>query len=236
MKVKKETNIDKNKKIIQFSTGRSGSTLVWQVLKEIFPNTIKAHEEQLEGLLDVKYDNTPIDWGNCRHPMVATQRDPRDVLVSRVRTRWYDGDPEKMRRELTTEILKREIGPLKTKEEVLRILTTEYQGPLLILNYERFYNDYEYIFDELEKFLDITIPNQLREHLAHQTSREKNLEIQNTFKSFTQVDKSTNIHGNHIVFPEPGSYKHYLDEQRQQWLTASLRGELYFWERYYETR
>ena len=52
----------------------------------------------------------------------------------------------------------------------------EYTGPILVLQYEQFWNDYDYIFEKFEEFFDITI------------SEETKTEIKNTIKQERHQD------------------------------------------------
>ena len=63
------------KKIIQFGLIRSGSTLIYNILIEIFPEN-----------LILKTHNFPSKW-QCiqRIPIVCTYRDPLDIICSSIK-------------------------------------------------------------------------------------------------------------------------------------------------------
>lgn len=58
--------------IYQFSPGRTGSTLIYNILKDVFPKIIKKHNiHNIHNIKDIL--------------IVSTIRDPRDIINSRLR-------------------------------------------------------------------------------------------------------------------------------------------------------
>jgi|ETNvirnome_6_100_1030635.scaffolds.fasta_scaffold04441_6 hypothetical protein len=216
-------------RIIQFSTGRSGSTMVWQVLKELFPNrVIKCHEKELSDI----YEECR---GNLKCPVVATQRDPRDVLISIIKIRHFINDVERIKTDLDRSVLLQYIGELKYKEALLRHYTSPHvPNPLLLLRYEDFYNDYDHLFDTLETFFAIKIDLPTRRRLEESTSIRANMDRQKKFNTFAEVDPESNIHGDHITFPDPGSHRLVLSENDCLWLEQQLVNEISYWDEYWK--
>lgn len=117
--------------IIQFSPGRSGSTLIWNILKEFYPNVLKVH--------NLRYSP------NAK--FISTIRDPRDILKSRLLI--YE-------KPITHENIDIEIN-LMIKHGLQDLLIIKGKTNVLVLKYENFWNNYDYIFDHLEQFLNINI-------------------------------------------------------------------------------
>lgn len=96
--------------------------------------------------------------------------------------------------------------------EHLEKVKAEYKGPMLILQYEQFWNDYDYIFSEFEKFFDIIISEETKTEIKNTTSRDSNRVAQEKLKGFRQMS-STQIHGGHIFLAEPGYSNKVLGEK-----------------------
>ncbi len=106
---------------------------------------------------------------------------------------------------------------LTSLEEVKK----EYAGPILVLQYERFWDDYEYIFSELEKFFDITISEEIKTEIKNTTSRKANIIAQEQLKGFNQIN-SDHIHGGHIFLAEPEWSTKVLGEKNLARIQALL--------------
>ena len=88
----------------------------------------------------------------------------------------------------------------------------EYAGPVLVMQYEQFWNDYDYVFTEFENFFDITISEETKTEIKNTTRRDSNIVAQEKLKGFDQVN-STQIHGGHIFLAEPGWSSKVLGEK-----------------------
>jgi hypothetical protein len=96
--------------------------------------------------------------------------------------------------------------------EHLEKVKAEYKGPMLILQYEQFWNNYDYIFSEFEKFFDIIISEETKTEIKNTTSRDSNRVAQEKLRGFRQMN-STQIHGGHIFLAEPGYSNKVLGEK-----------------------
>ena len=163
-------------KIIQFSPIRSGSTLVFNLLKEIYPNSItwKCHNASLE---------------MCkRYKMVVTYRNPLDCLTSSLIR--YNLKPTEKNIQLQIEELKK-FG--------LDDLMSIYDCPeILKLKYEFFFNDFDYVFNELERYFGQQIPKTQRTELKEKYHINQILSKINQYKDFSEYDRENQFHGNHI--------------------------------------
>ena len=184
--------IGRRKKIIQFGMIRSGSTLIYNILKELFPHykIIKTHRYQ-ENWKDTFF----------KIPIVCTYRDPLDIICSSIKR--YDQLP-------SNEVIENHIDILKAYgfKDFIN-LDKKYKNKLN-LKYENFYNNFNYIFDELEEFLNIQIANNLRLEIENKLSVKKVKEKIKKFKAFNEYDKDTRLHGKHIS-DNDGMIKSHLD-------------------------
>ncbi len=89
----------------------------------------------------------------------------------------------------------------------------EYEGPMLVLQYEQFVNDYDYIFSNFEEFFDIEISEETKTEIKNTTNKSANTAIQEKLKGVDEHDTKTHIHGGHIFLAEPGYSQKVLGEK-----------------------
>ena len=162
--------------LVQFSPPRSGSTLVYNIMREIYPakkifkvHTLRAMCHEL--------------------PVVVTYRHPLDCIASSI---------IRYKREQTQEELERQIG-IFDEQGFKDLITIKDKPNFLMLKYEEYVDDYNYIYDHFEKFFNITINAKKRESITSKyniNSVEKL--ISSGGDSFSDFDKKTKLHGNHI--------------------------------------
>ena len=159
--------------IAQFSPPRSGSTLVYNLLREIFPKKkiFKVHTLRI-----MCYELNVV--GTYRHPL--------DCIASSIIR--YNKKP-------TEEEIQRQIKIFN--QPLHNLLTSKKMSNVLLLKYERFLNDFEYIFDNFEKFFEIKITEDQRKNLTDEYKIE-NVEKKLSGGGFAEMDKKTQLHGNHI--------------------------------------
>jgi hypothetical protein len=159
--------------IAQFSPPRSGSTLVYNLLREIFPRKkiFKVHT-----LRNMCYELNVV--GTYRHPL--------DCIASSIIR--YDKKP-------TDEEIQRQIKIFN--QPLHNLLTAKKMDNILLLRYERFLNDFDYIFDNIEKFFNIRISEEMKLKLTSEYKIE-NVEKKLSGGGFSDMDKKTQLHGNHI--------------------------------------
>jgi len=163
------------KKIIQFSPPRTGSTLVFNVLREIFPGRRidKSHN------YETKFE---------KYPVVVTYRHPLDAIASSIQR--YGRTP-------TDEEIEKQIKEFEDNS-LWDILSIRHQSNVLMLKYEEFYKDYDYIFDALEKFFGLTISADKRREITNRYNIEAVDEQVRDYGDFQTYDKVTQLHGRHI--------------------------------------
>ena len=94
----------------------------------------------------------------------------------------------------------------------LQRVKAEYKGPILTLQYEQFWNDYDYIFNQFEAFFNITISEETKLQIKSATSRDNNITNQTKMQGFKRKDQN-HIHGGHIFLSEPGYSNKILGEK-----------------------
>ena len=181
---------------------RSGSTLIYNILKELFPDykINKTHN----------YSNNWKDsfW---RIPIVCTYRDPLDIICSSI----------KRNDQLATrEVIEEHIKELKQYGFDDFIKLEENYKNKLNLKYENFYNNFNYIFKELEEFFKIQIPSKLRVEIESKLSIQGVKEKIKKFQTFKEYDEDTQWHGKHISDNEgmTKSYINFFNEEEINYL------------------
>ena len=205
--------------VLQYSPGRSGSTMLYHVLQHLGTNVQKTHEcLQTEA------------------KVVVTYRHPCDVFCSFYRiSRDLDGDEDlklAMQRwwnpllHLTTTRGIRYVG--KGYARLQKYLDSNMK--MCFLRYERFKDDYEYLFDSLEPFLDISIPRERRDQVREATSFEKNKSAAAAYSSFKEFDADTLLHGKHLGSGAIDQWRSVCPSWMQSLLETRLQNEISLYE------
>lgn len=163
------------RKIIQFSPQRSGSTLVFNILQDLFPTKYvkKQHNYDLE---------------DKNFPTVITYRHPYDCIASLIL---------KDQVSPTDQIIEDKIM-LFRKDGWNDFLNQFESSKILFLRYENFYNDIDFILSSIEGYFKIHISENKKVKLRNKykiSSVKKEIE---KFKSFSEFDPQSHFHGNHI--------------------------------------
>ena len=199
MKIHEEGTPD----IIQFGPYRSGSTFMYQYLKLLFPDkkVLKCHN----------YREEPV-------PVVMTIRDFRDSVISYWRV------------DLGSEII---IGEDFMTKEDIDYYSEEYvefdeildkyllsHDEVLVLRYEDFNNDFEYLHDQMSEFFGIYINDYDRTRIDSQCSKDHNRKEQEKYQGFAEYSEETGLHGDHIFTGEsifdqvvPNDLKGYFNDK-----------------------
>lgn len=161
--------------IIQFSPIRSGSTLVYNLLREVFPRKkiIKCHNYSQE---------------YSKHLTVVTYRNPLDCIASSIQR--YGLAP-------TDEVIEEQNLEL-TRNGIWEVMEIKNNSNVLMLRYEDFVNDFEIIYDELERFLKTEISLEMRNKLNKKYNIEEINKFISRFESFSEYNPITHWHGKHI--------------------------------------
>lgn len=163
------------KYVIQFSPVRTGSTLIYNLLREILP-----------GKTVVKVHTYSSHYRNVA--LVATYRHPLDCIASLIQVAGKKPDDD--------EVLK--AADTYDKNGGNDILILKKHPHHLIFRYEIFVDDLTSVYDSIERYFDVIIKPNLREQLSHKYSIDEASKIAAKQESFTAWDPATKLHGNHI--------------------------------------
>ena len=213
--------------IVQYGIERTGTTLIWQILKDLFDNSIKKTHDYIR----LKEEDRAV----------VTYRDFRDVVVSLWRAQSNNKGniviPKKdlyMRKNLGKHQLKSLDKPVLDLilTYVLSGITTlnkyksDYADKVLFLKYEKFYTNYEYIYDNLESFFKIKIPYDKRTELSKRHNFMVNKNIADKMAHFGEYEPESGIHGDHMHKGLPGTYKEFLSKELEEYLSQRLKDHL----------
>ncbi len=189
--------------LYQFSPVRSGSTLVYNILKDVFKGKYSV----------AKVHNAPQTSKN----IVSTIRDPRDSLRSYLLLQTTPITVESI--QTKTKSLCKGLNDLKK---------IQHKPNVLVLRYELFWDNYEYIFDSLEQFFSIKISPQLRTKIKEKYSINSMHKIADKYPSFSKWDKITHIHGKHIsdTKGQPEMWKRDIPKEYHDYINALFKDYL----------
>lgn len=198
---------------------RSGSTFLLNVFREIFGKESVVTNHRL---------------ATVRNPNVIIYRDIRDSVLSLARVH------SKMKSKELLPVPLEAIQTEKGIDEILNFYNIKYllsssdecisqlkRSNVLILRYEDFYGNYEYLFDKIENYFKIKIETKQRDKIIQSTNIDHFKKIQEDMPDFTTFDKLTMIHGNHIYKGEIGGWSSFItDSKIQGYYTRKLHKQL----------
>ncbi len=186
-----------NTPIIQCSPPRTGSTLLWNILRIGYPRkrVLKTH-----GLNDLPRPMIRFP------PIVMSVRNPLDMISSSILRYRTAPSRENVCKQIK-EIDERGIwDTLKYKDE----------ANVLILKYEEFSNDFDHAFSRIEAFLRATIRDDRKETIRRTFSLAAVEKKSLALGSFQKFDVEDQIHGNHISeFRGARNYYHQVLEEAE---------------------
>jgi hypothetical protein len=123
-----------------------------------------------------------------RSPIVCSIRHPLDAIASSIQR--FDEKP-------TPEVFRHHLQMFESQGmwDVLRLRNSR---GALILKYERFAHDYEYLLDSLADFFSINIPVETRRAFAREYSIATLKKRSEEIGTFSGYDSASKVHGKHI--------------------------------------
>ena len=177
--------------IVMCGIPRSGTTLVWQILQEVFSD-------------HVIYKTHPGAWEPDDSAVVGTIRSPYDVAASLYRVRLSRGGQDAGNEDDLNTILNR-VGMYFNCMEDIR------DGHCVIRKYEDFYENNEPIYDAILKMFGIWVAAPERARINDKFSLSANKERASKLANFNEVG-DYGIHGDHIGGVVPKSWYRILPD------------------------
>ncbi len=164
-------------KICLFTPRRTGSTLVYNVLRFLFEKGDR--EKIVKKTHSLKKDKRNVAY-------VFTMRNPVDACFSFYRAKGKE----------TQKIAPLIHDQMQCWETLGKLI--EKKRKTVLLKYEEFVNDIDFLFAQLEKEFSIKIDEKDKALLRNALSKENVLKNIAQFNDFKQLDKKHHFHGNHI--------------------------------------
>jgi hypothetical protein len=183
--------------IVTCGIPRSGSTLVWQIMREALPRTRVLHVH-------------PGSWQfKSKLRMIGSMRNPYDVVASLYRVRLSRGG-ENIE---GPEGLIAECGWARKNYhdagQIFRSKGLRTSRPLL--RYEDFLHDYDVIYRAISSVAGVNVPPHRRHKINAKFSLDANRKRAARLANFNERD-AHDIHGDHIGTVEPGLWKQTIPE------------------------
>ena len=195
--IKKAIDRLTGKTIIQFGPPRSGTTLLYNILKDVFPDrSVEARHY---------YRNK-----DKKFPTVVTYRNPLDSIASSILR--YKKKP-------TNDVIEQQVSEFK-KNGIWSVLEIRENKNVLMLKYEDFVNNFDYIYNKLEIFFNANIYNDKRNLITKNYNIAAVEKITSYMKSYEEQDKKTLFHGDHININKgkPDFYKQFFSTEQISYL------------------
>ena len=189
--------------IIQFSPIRSGSTLIYNMVRLLLPNKRIYKRHKLEEIpsKSKKY--------------VITYRNPIDCLASSMK---------RFNLEVNDKNIKYHLDQIKVNglDDLISVFEMD---EYLKLKYEQFYSNFDYAFDALEEYFELRFEAELREKIYIEYSTDKVISKTSSMKDFSEYDKKNFFHGNHVSSSKgkPNSYQEYFNINQLNYIEKDLR-------------
>lgn len=180
-------------KILQYSPPRTGSTLLYNILRVGYPEKeiVKQH-----GLTDKQLSKDFTD------PIIVSVRNPLDIVSSSV---------QRYGRRFEDHIITSQIEEIKNNG-IFHVLNIFDYRNVLILKYEDFVYNWDYMFNEIEMFLEEEIPEDRKNICRIDFSIDNVKKQADRLGQFKSKDGKTQIHGMHVskFKGRPDHYKETL--------------------------
>jgi len=203
-------------KLVQFGPPRSGTTVVYQILCALMSESTKTHSPPSVINFEPDY------W-------VCTCRDPRDMICSY----WRVNNNVNAQNCDTNKMDQKNIDYYYADYEKYFKMYKDYaeKSNVIWLKYEKYYNNFDVIFDALENTMDIRIDLHMRNMLKEEHSLSANKRFSNQYNGFGQYDNNdlSGLHGNHIFTGKPGSWKQLVHENAHQHMNDIFATHLKAW-------
>lgn len=183
---------------------RSGSTLVYQTLKALFPGrtVTKTHDY---------VPSTDYVAGVC------TYRNFIDATISLARVT-VDGD------DIPDFVVDQAAKQMKVCIDIAKKYADEGKAPLL--KYEQFVSDPKFLFDVLGAHFGVSVDEKVRRRVSEENSVARNSERAARLGSYRNFDPESYMHGKHVCTPVPGDARRLVRPEVVTRLEEFFQGDL----------
>ncbi len=199
-----------------YGVPRSGSTLLRNILNTIFDGNIKVQKH---------------DYFKTDTKVICSYRDFRDSTISQWRIQKAGFDKEENAKVATFGKIEENARRIKSQVGTLKHFKERYpSNQIYFARYEDYHDNFDILCDDLEKFLDITIKDQLRKFLQRTWNKKRIKKVySDNLEAFQGYDEQTEIHGQHIYKGKVGTWKELLQKDNHKMLNEFFQKELLEW-------
>jgi hypothetical protein len=211
------------KTVLQWSISRSGSTLVNRILRNIFSEVHYFHP--IDCIIQVFGCRVQGLGGfpTKEFPVICTIRNPIDTAASLVRI-------SKKKQEEHMSICHESLDHHRNFWEFVDSIRDDGKD-VVILKYESFWNNFDYIFKKLENRFNGTIDKENRDLMKRDFSISHHLDIQTKIgNDFNCIDDKSGVHGLHIQNPKPKTAQDIFDYRTIESLQKEFKEFTARWE------
>ena len=202
---------------IVYGVPRSGSTLLRNILNTIFDGNIAVQQH---------------DFFKTDNKVFCAYRDFRDSTVSQWRIQRGGFSNEKNKQVVDFNVVEHNAGRIKSQvHENLNKFKSYYDtSQIYFACYESYFDNFDTVLDDIERFLDINIKSELRDFIKTTWHRDNVKRIySDAIPKFWGMDRRTEIHGQHIYKGLPETWKELLTTPAQADITNFFTNELKEW-------
>ena len=191
------------RKTIQFGLPRSGSTLIYNIIKDVVPYA------RVKKVHDLRRMNRSL-------PMVCTYRNPLDIMASLFESQKIPLDEASIDHQIV----------LLNLSGIWDMALVREQSNVLMLKYEDFYSDLHSAVTAVSRFLKVDLSNDRQEEIVDRYQIEVVKKRTDTLGGFSEVDKRTKFHGSHVsrFKGQPGYYTEIFSPEQ----IATISRSFYF--------
>ncbi len=197
---------------------RSGTTVLRLILNYLFNDQKCFNNYEYRWSVINTHGYEKIN--NKNNSVITTWRDPRDVLVSKIRVLGIKRSNHKA-------VMNQCQNILKNFNEIRKV---EVENSTLILKYENWHDNFDYLFEVLEKEYNGKISKKVRDSVKSEFSKKSIIKKQKEFKGFDQFNNDTHIHGNHVH----SGFKQWdkvFDKEQIKKINNKLAPVIKYWEK-----
>ena len=207
---------------------RSGSTFIIQVLFRLFGG---------RGPITATFNDlfvTSHELEKRLEPKIVTYRDFRDIALSywRIKHGCYSDTGELVNtpnEENISNYTDKVMNQIRYLNAVWNYCHNN-NLHVLYLRYENFYNNYDWLYDQLQEFFQITINSDVRDDITKKFNLKVNKKVSDNYgKEFNDWDHYTRLHHRHIYKGTPGLWKDIIPIEYHELMNIRLKESLEEW-------
>lgn len=207
--------------VVQKSMVRSGGTVLRLILNRVFNDEKCFANHSYRYPVDRTHSYEKLRPGGNK-VLITTWRDPKDVAVSLIRVgrkKTFSSNSD----------LVAACDDIMGSFNGIRL--AEKENPEgLFLKYENWHCNFDYLFDRLEDTYDGKISKEIRDSIEKDFSKEAIRKKQSVFSNFSEYDKDTHIHGDH-VHNGFRQWDKVFNEKQIKILDNKLESYIEYWEK-----